>query len=45
MKCSFTNQNKECNIKCQYYNTCTRSEYQKKEGNQHGTEQRMDKTS
>lgn len=30
MKCDF-NKEKECNIRCQYYHTCTRSEYKKKE--------------
>lgn len=32
MKCSFLDKRgKECNIYCQYYHTCTRSEYKKKE--------------
>lgn len=28
MKCDFDAE-KECNIRCQYYHTCTRSEYRK----------------
>ena len=28
--CDFDKE-KECNIMCQYYHTCTRSEYRKKE--------------
>ena len=31
MKCGLSKEDKECDIKCQYYHTCTRSEYRKKE--------------
>ena len=30
MKCDF-NKEKECNIRCQYYHTCTRSVFRKQE--------------
>ena len=37
MKCSFyKREQKECNLHCQYYHTCTRSEYRKKESKEHG---------
>ena len=36
MMCEFPNENKECNITCQYYHTCTRSEYKKKEVKEDG---------
>ena len=37
MKCSFDRKGKkECDLKCEYFHTCTRSEYQKKEGNENG---------
>ena len=36
MKCGFPNENKECNIYCEYYHTCTRGEYRKKEEKEHG---------
>ncbi len=36
MKCGFTNKDKDCDIKCQYYHTCTRSEYRQKEGKEDG---------
>ena len=46
MKCGFSNKwDKECNIKCEYYHTCTRSEYNKKESREHGEQQRLGKTS
>jgi hypothetical protein len=43
MKCGFTNKDKECNIRCEYYHTCTRSEYNKKESREHGGS-KVDKT-
>ena len=37
MKCQFPNdKDKECDMNCKYYHTCTRSEYKKKEGQVNG---------
>ena len=36
MKCAFPNEDKECNIRCIHYHTCTRSEYKQKEGKEDG---------
>ena len=36
MKCGFTNKDKECNLHCEFYHTCTRSEYYKKEDREDG---------
>ncbi len=45
MKCGFANKNKECNIKCEYYHTCTRSEYNKKESADNGGKTNVHKKS
>ena len=46
MKCGFPNRyNKECDIRCEYYHTCTRSEYYKKERQEDGRTQNVYKKS
>lgn len=45
MKCGFPKQDKECNVRCEYYHTCTRSEYRKKEEQEDGKEILLAKTS
>ena len=42
MKCSFANKRgKECDLHCQYYHTCTRSEYYKKERQEDGKQKNV----
>ena len=42
MICPFNSEKmKECNIRCQYYHTCTRSEYRKKEGQDNGGQSKV----